>query len=106
VKEQDPLHQKGETQIATPKIATQTPQQPDTPNRKPIHEIRLGRIKAAIWQHDANLGPRYNVTVARLYKDDSGWKASDSFGRDDLPVVAKVLDQAHTWIFLKQQEPE
>jgi hypothetical protein len=34
------------------------------------------------------------------------WKTTDSFGRDDLPVLAKVADQAHTWIFQKQQEPD
>jgi len=43
-----------------------------TPARKPIHEIRLGRIKAAIWQNDTDRGTRYNVTVVRLYKDDTG----------------------------------
>ena len=26
-------------------------------------------------------------------------KDSTSFGRDDLPLVAKIADQAHTWIF-------
>ena len=92
--------------MAMPNTSTQTSQQSDAANRRPVHEIRLGRIKAAIWQHDTGRGVLYNVTVTRLYKDDSGWKATDSFGRDDLPVVAKVLDQAHTWIFQKRQEPE
>ena len=27
------------------------------------------------------------------------WKQTDSFGRDDLPLLAKVIDLAHTWIF-------
>ncbi len=67
--------------------------------QKPVHEIRLGRIKAAIWANSTDYGPRHNVTIARLYKKDDDWKRSDSFGRDDLPVVAKVLDMAHTWIF-------
>ena len=26
------------------------------------------------------------------------------FGRDDLPLVAKVADMAHTWIFQQKQE--
>ena len=46
----------------------------------------------------------HNVTVTRLYKDDSGWKDSASFGRDDLPLVAKVVDLAHSWIFQQNQE--
>jgi hypothetical protein len=66
---------------------------------KPVHEIRIGRIRAAVWEHQAKEIIRHNVTVQRLYKDGQQWKTSESFGRDDLPVVCKVLDQAHTWIF-------
>lgn len=65
---------------------------------KPVHEIRLGAIKAAIWANDTQAGIRHNVTFTRLYKDGEEWRSSDSFGRDDLPVVAKVADMAHTWI--------
>ena len=66
----------------------------------------MGRIKAAIWQNETDNGIRYNVTVGRLYKDGESWKQTESFGRDDLPVLAKVADQAHTFIFQKQQETE
>ena len=66
---------------------------------QPIHEIRLGSVKAAIWQNETNGGTRFNVTVSRIYKDGDQWKSTDSFGRDDLLVLAKVVDQAHTWIF-------
>lgn len=66
---------------------------------RPVHEFRLGRIRAAIWENETPNGTRHNVTVSRLYKDGDDWKDSTSFGRDDLPLVGKVLDQAHTWIF-------
>lgn len=66
---------------------------------RPVHEVRLGRIKAAIWENETQNGTRHNVTVSRLYKDGEEWKDSTSFGRDDLPLVAKVVDQAHSWIF-------
>ncbi|MEZ6048693.1 MAG: hypothetical protein R3C11_24575 [Planctomycetaceae bacterium] len=66
---------------------------------RPIHEIRMGRIKAAIWENSTQNGTRHNVTVSRLYKDGDDWKDSTSFGRDDLPLVSKVVDQAHSWIF-------
>ena len=71
---------------------------PATAN-KPAHEIRLGAIKATIWANPTDNGIRHSVTVARLYKDGDEWKRTDSFGRDDLPLVAKVSDLAHTWIF-------
>jgi hypothetical protein len=42
----------------------------------------------------------------RIYKDGNDWKTTDSFGRDDLPLVAKVADLAHTWIFQQGAETE
>ncbi len=71
---------------------------------RPVHEVRLGRIKAAIWENERQNGTRHNGTVSRLYKDGDEWKDSSSFGRDDLPLVAKVVDQAHSWIFGQGQE--
>jgi len=72
--------------------------------QKPVHEVRLGRIKAAVWENDTQNGTRHNVTFTRLYKDGDQWKDSASFGRDDLPLLAKVADMAHTWIFAQAQE--
>lgn len=40
----------------------------------------------------------------RLYKDGDKWKSTSTFGRDDLLLLAKVADQAHTRIFQLQQE--
>ena len=73
---------------------------------RPVHEVRLGRIAAAIWRNETESGSTFhNVTVSRLYKPEGGdWKRADSFGRDDLPLVAKVVDQAHTWIFEQGKE--
>ena len=78
------------------------------PKDKPTHEVRIGAIKAALWKNDTTNGVRYNVTFTRLYKDkeDGQWKSTDSFGRDDLLVLAKVADQAHSLIFQQSQEKE
>lgn len=76
----------------------------NTKTARPVHEIRLGRIKAAIWENATQNGTRHNVTVSRLYRDGNDWKDSASFGRDDLPLVSKVVDQAHSWIFGKAHE--
>ena len=67
-------------------------------SRAPVHEIRLGLIKASIWRNQTKSGERHNVTVVRLYKNGETWKESGHFGRDDLRLVAKVIDLAHTWI--------
>jgi hypothetical protein len=71
---------------------------------KPVHEVRLGRIKAAIWENETQNGTMFNVTLSRLYRDGKQWKDSGSFGRDDLPLVAKVADRVHSWIFAQAQE--
>ena len=75
-----------------------SPMSPMKEKQKPIHEVRIGSIKAAIWKNETENGVRYNVTLGRLYKDGDQWKSTDSFGRDDLLVLAKVADQAHSWI--------
>ncbi len=72
--------------------------------KKPVHEVRFGRIRAAIWENETQNGLLYNVTVSRSYRDGDQWKDSTSFSRDDLPLVAKVADLCHTWIF--QHKPD
>jgi len=83
-----------------------TQQEPKTTSRnQPVHRIRIFRVEAAIWQQKSENGTWYNVTLSRSYKDaNDEWKSSDSFSGDDLLLVAKVADQAHTWIIQKQQE--
>jgi hypothetical protein len=71
---------------------------------KPCHEIRMGRIKAAIWENGTQSGTRHNVTLSRLYRDGDQWKDSTSFGRDDLLIVARVAEAACSWIFQQGQE--
>lgn len=70
---------------------------------KPVHEVRLGAIKAAIWENQNGEVTRYSVTFSRLYRQEEQWKSTDSFGRDDLLLLAKVADQAHSWILEQAQ---
>ncbi len=74
-------------------------------NTKPVHEIRLGTIRAAIWEHIVvGKGSRFNVTVNRGYLSNGQWNNTQSFGRDDLLILAKALDQAHTWIHEQKKQ--
>ncbi len=70
---------------------------------QPVHIIRYGMIKASIWHNHTKSGPRHSVSIVRLYRNGEVWKESLRFGRDDLPLVAKVSDQAHTWIYEQVQ---
>jgi hypothetical protein len=70
----------------------------DLTKKRPVHDVRIGSVKAAIWRNEGSNGPWHTVTFEHLYKDGDEWKSSGSFGRDELLVLAKVADRAHTWI--------
>ena len=74
--------------------------------KKPIHTIRIGAVKAAIWENETKTGLMLNVTFTRSYKDGEQWKNSESFGRDDLLSLAKCADLAHTWILENTRKEE
>lgn len=84
--------------------ASQSKNAPAAP-KQPVKNFRLGRIKAAVWENEADEKKFYNVTFARTYLDDAKkYHDTDSFGRDDLPLLAKLADQAHTFIFERLAE--
>ena len=66
---------------------------------RPVHTIRHRSLKVSIWRNDTAKGPVYNVTIVRGFRrDGEEWKDSHSFGYDDLPIIAKLLDDAHSFI--------
>ena len=76
-------------------------------NQRPTATVRIGAVKAAIWQNQAGDRTRYNVTFSKSYRDADGqWKTTHSFGRNDLLVLAKVADQAHSRIVELEQGEE
>lgn len=74
--------------------------------KKPVHEVRMGRVRAAIWENQTDNGVRHNVTISRIYKEGDQWHDSASFGRDDLPLVEKVAALAHHWIHIGRRPRE
>ena len=80
--------------------SNETPGKEAQGKNRPVHEVRIGANKATIWCNQTANGPMYNVTFARIYRDaEDNWKESASFSRDDLLVIAKLADIAHTWIW-------
>ncbi len=68
--------------------------------KPPVKTFRLGRIKAAVWANEAYRQTYYAVTFARTYRDNAkNYHDTASFGRDDLPLIAKLADQAQMFIF-------
>jgi hypothetical protein len=72
---------------------------------KPVFKLRIGSVQAAVWENEGPNGPWHNVTFTRAFKQDGEWKSSSSFNRDDLLVLAKVADQAHSYICDQKREP-
>jgi predicted esterase len=71
----------------------------------PAHKIRISNLSATIWRNISDKGTWYSVTPSRSFKQgDETWKKTDSLSFDDLLTMAKLLDQAHTWISRQVQE--
>jgi hypothetical protein len=71
---------------------------------QPAHKIRISNLSATIWRNSSDKGVWYSVNPSRSYKKgDETWKETDSLGFDDLMTMAKLLDQAHTWISRQMQ---
>jgi hypothetical protein len=68
--------------------------------RPPVHEVRLGRIRATVWQNESENGDAwFSVTISRSYKDSKGeWRTANSYGRDDLLVVSECCRLAFLWV--------
>ena len=71
---------------------------------KPVAEVRYGNIRAAIWRNENKDSAWYNVTFERSYRDEEELKSSQSFGRDDLLLLAKIANEAHSLICALQRE--
>jgi len=85
--------------------------QPATPAKNsetanlPLKTIRLGRLKATVWENGNEKAKFHNVTFLRTYKDEQDkYHDTDSFGRDDLLALAKLADQAHSFIYERLAE--
>ena len=77
----------------------------DQAKKQPVFKLEIRALKAAIWRNETETGPWHNVTFERVYKDGDEWKSSASFGRDDLLELAKLANNAHTWI-VEQESAE
>lgn len=68
-------------------------------NNRPLHEVKLGRVRATIWANETKAGPRYSVVLSRRYKaPDGSWKSTESFDAGDLLNVAHATERALEFI--------
>ena len=74
-------------------------------NDKPIHEIRVGNVRASIWENPDNQPANvYKVSFTRSCHDGQQWRTSSGFRRDDLLLLVDAAERARVWIFEQQRE--
>lgn len=73
-------------------------------NNRPVYRLRYGNVSAAVWANNSHAGYFYNTTFCRLYKEGDQWGESASFEDRDLPNLAKVAADVHTWIFQQKAQ--
>lgn len=72
--------------------------------RRPFKEVRLGLLKAVIWENPTRNGSMFSCQITRSYRDDQGqWAETHSLTRDDLLVATELLRTAFTTIWGEEQ---
>ena len=82
--------------------STNNPNRTEKTAHRPVQTIRYGSVRAAIWRNIVDNGnasrPMYSATFTRSYKDGDTWKDSNSFGIEELLLLAKIANEAHTCV--------
>jgi hypothetical protein len=74
-------------------------------NHRPVAQISVGSIHAAIWRNENHGTPFYNTTFEARYKDGLGeWKTTASFSLMELLALAKCADLCFDAITRLQDE--
>ena len=59
-------------------------------NSKPAAELRIGAVKATVWENEVGGITRHNVTFSRIYRNEDQWKTTHSFGFKNLLTLAQA----------------
>jgi hypothetical protein len=65
---------------------------------KPAASVTFFPISASIWRDERSEKVYYRTTISKLYKNSEGYSTTNTFDTNDLLLVAKVADQAHSEI--------
>ena len=71
---------------------------------KPVKSLRHRGVTASVFLNKSDDGKTsfHKVSLQRSYKQGDEWKTTNSFGRDDLPIVSHLMQQA--WEFILEEE--
>lgn len=77
-------------------------------SNKPVQKFQLRGISASVFENASKTNGRdsvfYKVAIQRTYKDGETFKTTNSFGRDDLPIVSLLAQRAWEYVLTIQSE--
>lgn len=69
---------------------------------KPVKVFRIKGVKVSIWANSVTIDGRetimHKVTDQRIYREGDDWKTTESYSRDDLPILQMLVQDAYRWI--------
>ncbi len=73
-------------------------------NQKPLHQIRIGSVRASIWEHRTDHTSFLTVNYSRSYPDGQGhWHNGYSYTEQDLPAIMDCALEAKKWMRMYRQ---
>lgn len=73
----------------------------------PVHILRCGNIKAAIWKNEWAKGEYFLASFSRPFKNRFGkWCNGSTYSLADLEALTVVVQQAKEWIATHNHELE
>jgi len=71
---------------------------------QPVHAIRYGAVRIAIWENQSENGPFLEASLERTYTDSSGnAKSAHSYSLTQLGLAALAITEAAIW--MRQNAP-
>jgi hypothetical protein len=73
----------------------------------PVKKFQAGGISCSLWENEIQMNGEakavLKATVERRYKDRNGeWKSSNSYSRNEIPLVIHALEQAFSYMLQKR----
>ena len=87
-------------------MKTNTNKNNDDQNSSPAHVADCGRVRASVWQNDANGIPQFKIIISRSFHEDGAWQRGRTFYADELAAVVEVAARVQRWIQWRQREAQ
>ena len=74
--------------------------------KPPIYTVRIGNIKATVWENQSTTGKTFHTTsLTRSYRDEQEqWHESSAFYPDDLPKIELASRKSFEFIYARAAE--